>query len=43
LLPEGGLQERKLCFFPFANKYGLDLADRLVEAPFSHDGTHQIF
>jgi len=43
LLPEGGLQERKLCFFPFANKYGLDLIDRLVKAPFSHDGTHQIF
>ncbi|MFD2371055.1 bacillithiol biosynthesis cysteine-adding enzyme BshC [Brevibacillus sp. GCM10020057] len=43
LLPEGGLQERKLCFFSFANKYGLDLVDRLVEAPFAHDGTHQIF
>lgn len=43
LLPEGGLQERKLCFFSFANKYGLDLVDRLVEAPFVHDGTHQIF
>ncbi|WP_411501879.1 bacillithiol biosynthesis cysteine-adding enzyme BshC [Brevibacillus centrosporus] len=43
LLPEGGLQERKLSFFPFANKYGLSLVDRLVEAPFAHDGTHQIF
>lgn len=43
LLPEGGLQERKLCFFPFANKYGLELVDRLVEAPFAHDGTHQLF
>lgn len=42
LLPEGGLQERKLSFFSFANKYGLSLADRLVEAPFSLDGTHQI-
>ncbi|GEB33088.1 bacillithiol biosynthesis cysteine-adding enzyme BshC [Brevibacillus parabrevis] len=43
LLPEGGLQERKLCFFPFANKYGLELIDRMVEAPFTHDGTHQLF
>ncbi|MED4784559.1 bacillithiol biosynthesis cysteine-adding enzyme BshC [Brevibacillus choshinensis] len=43
LLPEGGLQERKLSFLPFANKYGLGLVDRLVEAPFTHDGTHQIF
>lgn len=42
LLPEGGLQERKLSFFLFANKYGLSLVDRLVEAPFAHDGTHQI-
>jgi len=43
LLPDGGLQERKLSFFPFANKYGLSLVDRLVAAPFAHDGTHQIF
>ncbi len=43
LLPEGGLQERKLTFLPFANKYGLGLLDRLVEAPFAHDGTHQIY
>lgn len=43
LLPEGGLQERKLSFLPFANKYGLGLLDRLVEAPFAHDGTHQIY
>lgn len=43
LLPDGGLQERKLSFFPYANKYGLSLVDRLVEAPFAHDGTHQLF
>lgn len=42
LLPAGGWQERKLSFFSFANKYGLSLVDRLVEAPFSHDGSHQI-
>lgn len=43
LLPEGGLQERKHGFFPFANKYGLELIDRLVAAPFAQDGTHQLF
>ncbi|MED1782143.1 bacillithiol biosynthesis cysteine-adding enzyme BshC [Brevibacillus fortis] len=43
LLPEGGLQERKHSFFPFANKYGLGLLDRLVDAPFAHDGTHQLY
>lgn len=43
LFPEGGLQERKHSFFPFANRYGLTLIDRLVEAPFEHDGTHQLF
>ncbi|MGG1661701.1 bacillithiol biosynthesis cysteine-adding enzyme BshC [Brevibacillus sp. NRS-1366] len=43
LFPDGGLQERKLSFFAFANKYGLSLVDRLVKAPFAHDGTHQIF
>ncbi len=42
LLPEGVWQERKLSFFSFANKYGLSLLDRLVEAPFALDGTHQI-
>ncbi|MGQ7280295.1 bacillithiol biosynthesis cysteine-adding enzyme BshC [Brevibacillus thermoruber] len=42
LLPEGAWQERKLSFVPFANKHGLDLVDRLVEAPFVHDGTHQV-
>jgi bacillithiol biosynthesis cysteine-adding enzyme BshC len=42
LLPEGVWQERKLSFFTFANKYGLSLLDRLVEAPFALDGTHQI-
>ena len=43
LLPDSGLQERKLSIFPYANKYGLSLVDRLVESPFVHDGTHQIF
>jgi len=43
LLPEGGLQERKISFFSFANKYGLALVDRLVQAPFTQDGQHQIF
>jgi bacillithiol biosynthesis cysteine-adding enzyme BshC len=43
LLPEGGWQERKLSFFSFANKHGLSLLDQLVEAPFAHDGSHQIF
>jgi len=43
LLPEGALQERKHSFFPFANKYGLGLVDRLVNAPFAHDGTHQLY
>jgi bacillithiol synthase len=42
LLPEGAWQERRLSFVPFANKHGLDLLDRLVEAPFVHDGTHQV-
>jgi len=42
LRPEGVWQERKLSFFYFANKYGLDLADRLVCAPYNLDGRHQI-
>jgi bacillithiol biosynthesis cysteine-adding enzyme BshC len=42
LLPEGAWQERKLSVFFFANKYGLDLVDRLVAAPFRLDGSHQI-
>jgi len=42
LLPDGSWQERKLSLFTFANKYGLSLVDRLVDAPFSHDGSHQI-
>jgi bacillithiol biosynthesis cysteine-adding enzyme BshC len=41
LRPEGVWQERIFTFFTFANKYGLDLIDRLVEAPFSFDGTHK--
>ena len=42
LLPDGGWQERKFSIFSFANKYGLSLVDQLAEAPFSHDGSHQI-
>lgn len=42
LFPAGGLQERKLSILPFLNKYGLSFVDRLVEAPFVHDGSHQV-
>jgi bacillithiol biosynthesis cysteine-adding enzyme BshC len=42
LLPEGVWQERKRSFFSFANKHGLSLLDRLVQAPFALDGSHQI-
>lgn len=42
LLPEGKWQERVYSFFLYANKYGLDLIDQLVEAPFSEGPAHKI-
>ncbi|USG67547.1 bacillithiol biosynthesis cysteine-adding enzyme BshC [Brevibacillus ruminantium] len=42
LYPAGGLQERKLTILPFLNRHGLSLIDRLVEAPFVHDDSHQV-
>ncbi|MBR8658106.1 bacillithiol biosynthesis cysteine-adding enzyme BshC [Brevibacillus aydinogluensis] len=42
LAPEGAWQERKLSYVSFANKHGLDLVDRLIEAPLAHDGRHHV-
>jgi bacillithiol biosynthesis cysteine-adding enzyme BshC len=42
LIPEGQWQERVFNIFSFANKYGLDLIDRLVEAPVEFDRCHKV-
>ncbi|WP_134687458.1 bacillithiol biosynthesis cysteine-adding enzyme BshC [Brevibacillus migulae] len=42
LLPEGRWQERVYSYFVFANKYGPELIDQLVAAPFSPGPAHHI-
>jgi bacillithiol biosynthesis cysteine-adding enzyme BshC len=42
LLPEGEWQERIYSLFFYANKYGLDLLDRLLESPLSPEPAHKV-
>jgi len=42
LIPNGVLQERVFCIFQYANKYGLEVVDRLVNEPFSLDSVHKV-